>query len=561
MVVLAWAGLLAAGMVSAYHHDQDGLDALQQVKSNLSPGAITEEGTVRTLDHAQSEFASARSALSSPIFSPITVVPVVGRQLRSVRALSSAAETVSAVGSTFLTRVHDVLNEPHGAGPERVASLSQLAVISATSRAQLDAIDTGPSAALVAPLARKHDQFVDQLDEARSRLANAASASSAAAQILTGPQTYLVLASNNAEMRNGGGTYLDVGVATTSGGSVQVGDLVPSGAHTLPIGAVPVTGDLERNWGWLNPSLDMRNLGLTPQFNVTAPLAAQMWESLTGQPVDGVIALDAVAVQQMLVATGPVVVNGQTIDSGNVISYLLHDQYSGLSDTADSAQRQDALGTLTHVVLDQLQSENANLRTLATALSSAVSGRHLMLWSKSPENQAVWTRSGVSGSLTYRSVGVSLVNLGGNKLDQYVPVHVGVTTTPSGSTTQVTMRIDVVNNTPPGQSQFIAGPFPGVDVSYGGYTGMVTANVPGAAMRVSMTGAGPLAVLGPDGPTGVVAAPLTVAEGARSTVVVRYRLPGTHGEMTVFPSARIPPESWTANGQSFTDDTSRTIRW
>ena len=68
------------------------------------------------------------------------------------------------------------------------------------------------------------------------------------ARILEGPQTYLVLAANNAEMRAGSGAFLDAGVATTSSGSVTLGDLGPSGARTLPAGVVNPTGDLQLNW-------------------------------------------------------------------------------------------------------------------------------------------------------------------------------------------------------------------------------------------------------------------------------------------------------------------------
>ena len=46
--------------------------------------------------------------------------------------------------------------------------------------------------------------------------------SAVVATILQGPQTYLVLAANNAEMRAGSGAFLDVGVATTSDGSVDL---------------------------------------------------------------------------------------------------------------------------------------------------------------------------------------------------------------------------------------------------------------------------------------------------------------------------------------------------
>jgi hypothetical protein len=561
VVVLVWMAILAAKAVSAYHHDQQGLTALQQVRSELGPDDLTSTASVDRLVGARAQFDAASADLSSPLFGPITIVPVVGRQLRSVRALSSAAGAVSGVGSSFITQVHGVLHQPHGAGPDRVTSLQDLSAVSRSAGRQLARVDTGPSQALVAPLASKHDEFIGQLDEARSRLANSANVSAAVATILQGPQTYLVLASNNAEMRAGSGAFLDVGTATTSDGSVHMGSFEPSGEHTLPVGAVPVTGDLQRNWGWLNPSLDLRNLGLTSQFDVTAPLAARMWTTLTGQPVNGVIALDVAGLQQLLEATGPVVADGQTVSADNVEQFLLHDQYAGLTDNAaDANDRQDELGALSRAVLDQLQGQTIDITTLAKAMSGAVAGRHLMIWSSNPADQAAWVASGASGSLTERSVGVSLINLGGNKLDQFVPVQVTASTTRSGPDTGVQMTVRVVNNTPAGESQFIAGPFPGVPVSYGGYRGLVGVNLPAAASRITMTGAGPLAVKGAEGPTWVLAAPITVAAGTTSTVHISYTMPGSHGSMAVLPSARIPPEMWTFNG-SAVPDSATTIRW
>jgi hypothetical protein len=562
LVVLVWGGFLAARTWSAYQHDRRGLASLEQVRTNLTPGQVTSSQSVALLDAARAQFAAAQSDLSSPLFSPITIVPVIGRQFRSVRALSTAAGTVSAVGATFLSQVHGVLNQSNGAGPQRVTSLRQLSVIAASARSQLNQVDTGPSQALVAPLASKRNEFVRQLDEARSRLTNAAAVSAAVASILQGPQTYVVLAANNAEMRAGSGTFLDVGVATTSAGSVQVGEFGPSGDRTLPVGALNATGDFERNWGWLNPTLDIRNLGWTPQFNVSAPLAAAMWTKLTGQPVNGVISFDVAGLRQLLEATGPVEANGQTVTADSVEQYLLHDQYVGLTDNATAdADRQDALGSLTSAVLHQLQGQNADIRSLATAVSSAVAGRHLMVWSSDPADQAAWVVSGVSGSLTPRSVDVSVINLGGNKLDQYLPVHVTVATTPAGANTSVMLTTRLSNVTPAGQSQFIAGPFPGEPVAYGGYRGLVAANLPGAATDVSMTGAGPLAVRGPEGPTWVLAAPITVPQGTSSTVVIRFRMPGHHGSMTLVPSARIPAEQWTTGGTIFDDSSAATISW
>ena len=67
-VVAAWALVLGVKTLSAYHHDRDGLAALEQVKANLTPGQLTSSATERVLDQASAQFASAHSDLSSPFF-------------------------------------------------------------------------------------------------------------------------------------------------------------------------------------------------------------------------------------------------------------------------------------------------------------------------------------------------------------------------------------------------------------------------------------------------------------------------------------------------------------
>ncbi len=553
---------MAAGVWSAYHHDQQGLAELETVRNTTDPTALTASSTRSSLDRASAQFASAHADLSHPWMAPATWLPVLGRQLRSARSLSSAAQQVSIIGSGFLGHVHDVLDLPHGAGPQRVHSLQRLSVLSLATARQLSAIDTGPDQALVAPLARKRNQFVRQLDDARSRLVKAAGVSAVTATILQGPQNYLVLAGNNAEMRAGSGAFLEIGTAATGDGSIHLGDLAQSGGLALAPGQVVVTGDLQRNWGWLEPGVDWRNLGLTPQFDVTAELATRMWAARTGQQVDGVLALDIVGLRQIMTATGPVQVGAITLDASNVEQYLLHDQYVGLSDNSSGdSTREDALGAIASAVLRQLQGQSTDLRSLASAVSGAVAGRHLMVWSSNPRAQAAWVAAGAGGTLTPSSLAVTVINRGGNKLDQYVNVSVHVATRPDGSGTAVTLTSTLDNRTPDGQSQFIAGPFPGLPLVYGDYSGVVATNLPGAARNVTMNGAGPLSADGVEGPTRLVAAPLVIHQGGTATVVVRFHLPTAQGTMAVVPSARVPAEQWTAGGRAFTDDRSQTISW
>ena len=562
VLAIAWAAVVGARVWSAYGHDRQGLAALDEVRSRTDPTTLTTGSTARALGSAAAQFAAARRDLSGPLVAPVAVVPVFGRQVRSARALSAAAQQVATIGSSFLAEVHDVLDQPHGAGPQRVASLRHLSALSAATAQRLGTIDAGPSTALVGPLADRHAAFERQLGEARDRLTRAAGVTKVVADILQGPQTYLVLAANNAEMRAGSGDFLDVGVATAQDGTVHLDDLGPSGQRPLPVGLVTATGDLARNWGWLQPGVDWRNLGVTPEFDVTAPLAARMWEASTGQHVDGVLALDVAGLRQILSATGPVVVGGRTVGADDVEQYLLHDQYDGLTDSATAdAGRQDALGGLASAVLRELQGQSTDLRSLGRALSGAVAGRHLLVWSSDPAMEAVWKASGVSGRLTGDSLAVTLINRGANKLDQYVTTDVTVSVRPSGTGTEVTLTTRLDNTTPGGQSEYLAGPYPGLGLTYGDWSGLFAVNLPAAARQRSLSGAGPLAIEGAEGPTWLLAAPLLLHQGGQATVVTRFRLPGRHGTMTVVPSARVPAETWHLDGGTTTDEAPRTISW
>jgi hypothetical protein len=251
-----------------------------------------------------------------------------------------------------------------------------------------------------------------------------------------------------------------------------------------------------------------------------------------------------------------------TISADNVVRYLTHDQYAGLTnDSGGSAGRSDALGSIADAVLRQLQGQATDLRTLGSAVAGAVAGRHLMVWSADRVAQAAWVVSGASGSLTPTSLAVNVVNHGANKLDQYLPVSVALSTRPAGKDTAVTMTTTLVNRTPDGQAPFIAGPFPGLPFAYGDYSGLVADNLPSGATDISMTGTGALTALGAEGPTWLVAGPVLVHQGTTTTVVVRFRMIGSHGAMTVVPSGRIPAEHWTYKGTTVTDERTVTITW
>jgi len=561
-VVVLWA--LAVGVVLALglRDARHAMALITAAKSNLSAADLVSGGPRPQLTEAAAGFARAKSLLDSPLMAPIDILPVLGRQLRSVQDLAGAAARVSDIGAGAVGRARIVLDAPHHLGPDRITALRRLAALGQQTDAALARIDTGPSEALIGPVASKRDDFLRQLSEVRTKLEHASTVAAAVAGILQGPERYLVLMGNNAEMRAGSGAFLEAGLLTTSDGELHLTDVIPTASIPAPRGAVPVTGDLATNWGWLLPGVDWRNIGLTPQFDVNGPLAARMWQAVTGQAVDGVMAVDVATLQQLLQVTGPVILpDGTTLNAFNVVEYLTHDQYAGLSDQESSQTREDRLGSLATAALDALNDESLDLKSVATAMTTATQGRHLLLWSAQPTVEDAWVAGGVAGRLQSDSAMVAVINRGGNKLDPYLSVQTTLEITPGPGTTGGTLTVDLQNRTTPGQSQFIAGPYPGLGTAYGEYTGLLAVNLPPQASHLQVSGGAAVDARGAEGPVWLVATPVDVDAGASRQIVITFRLPPGPGSLTVVPSARLAPVVWHYRGASYDDSAPFTLSW
>lgn len=268
--MLVWLALAAVELAYGLSEASQGLAEVQQARAELSASDLVAQAPATPLEAASRSFGSAHGALTSPLLAPFDIVPVLGRQLGAVQDLSGAAGQASDVGVGSVDELKKVLDTPHTAGPDRIAVLRRLSALAATTNQKLERIDPGPGKALVGPVASKYNEFVADLNQVKTTLGNASQASAAVAGILQGPQQYLVLMANNAEIRAGSGMFLEAGVLSSNGGSLQLGDLTPTGDIPLSPGEVTVSAELERNWGFLKPGVDWRNLALTPNSTSTA---------------------------------------------------------------------------------------------------------------------------------------------------------------------------------------------------------------------------------------------------------------------------------------------------
>jgi len=561
--ILLWAVLATAEVGRAYAAGTDGKHHLNQARRTLdgSGAAAPSQGLTHALERARRAFDRSQQRSSSPLLLPLEVVPVVGRQLRSYSALAGAASRVAEITLATTEGAQRALDRPAPAGEARLSLLANLSRLAHRSEAELARVHVHSSTGLVAPLARQWAELDSQLRQAGKRLHDGAQVLDALTAALAGPRRYLLLIANNAEMRAGSGMFLGVGAIEATGGALHLRPIHPAGELRLQDSGPALDGDLGDRWGWLQPGREWRNLGTTPRFDATASLAARMWERLTGEHVDGALAVDVVFLRGLLAATGPLVVGPDTVSATNVVEYVLRDQYAGMTiDTAQNARR-DRLGDIAAAVFAAIESGSPALRTLAQEGVRTARGRHLLAWSVHPVEQRGWAAAGIDGVLAPESLAVNFLNRGGNKLDQFLTVDAAIDLRPSGGTTEILLRLDVTNQTPPGEPPYVAGPHPQSGVGEGDYLGIVTVNLPAAATDIRFDHGPPLVASGRDGPTQVVAAPLLVHRGEHRTIYLGFRLPGDGGALTVHPSARLPPIRWQQGASRWVDDSARSVRW
>lgn len=560
LVVFVWLAVCGFLLLRAASDLRAARDLAQDARDRLDPSTVADGSALPDLREARERFDAAADRTEHPILAPMRLLPVVGRQVRSVHALSTAAAEVTASGTKALERVQQTLAAPNDTPGQRLQQVRELtSVITVAAREVAGVDDLGPRRGLVGPVRDAYNELAEKLTDVRATLDDAAAGARAGLQLLTGPRRYLLVAANPAEMRAGSGMWLSGGTLTTAEGSFDLDGVAPLYEQAdPPNGAAPITDrDMAALWeeAW-HPNWDWRGLMTSPRLPASAELGRRMWVAAGKPAVDGLLIVDPVGLAAVVEATGPVEVDGRTFDADDIVPYLLNEQYTN----DDLDVRREALGDLSEAVFDALDGGSWSPETLAAELADAVRGRHLLAWSADEEEQRGWRAAGMSGELSSDSLLVSVLNRGGNKLDWFLRTDARLTTEAAGPGTDVTVGITLRNDVPDGQPRYVTGPPPTGDWPPGTYLGVVAVNVPGDARDIRVDGR-PVVVSGRDGPSRVVAVEVRLDRGASTTVDVRFRLPRRHGRIVVEPSARVPAMTWHYGARRWQDTDARTAKF
>ncbi len=562
VVVFVWLVAAAVMLFQAKRDIQAGIARLEEARDELSPGDLVRGEGRPALRDAEREFEQASDRAGSPFVAPLQFVPLLGEQVRSVDAQTDAAADVVRIGRKAMGDAERAFDERPAAGPDRVALMDEVGRITARAQARLQGIELGPDFFLFGPIGDARTDFTARLKEVQASLADSQAAAAGFAQFLRGPNRYLVLAANNAEMRAGSGMWLSAGTLTVQDGAFDLSEMQPTGDLLLPPGAVPIEGDFAERWGWFAPTEDFRRLATTPRFDVTAPLAVEMWRNLTGEAVDGVIVVDPLTLRGLLAAEGPIDAGGIALDSESILQYIFLEQYriAPLED-ADQSARRDQLGAIARAAIDAFEDRDWDPPTLVDELAPAGGGRHVLAWSADPVEQRGWEATGIAGELDEDSMLVSLMNIGGNKLDQFMALEGSIDVDTAGPDTEIVMHLAITNEAPIGEPAYVVGPHPRSGVGEGVYLGIFAVDLPGAGFDVRLEGGETLVAEGPDGPALVVATTLQLARGETRELTLRFRLPEGVSGLRVEPSAREPAIAWHHGDVEWVDDHAERVEW
>lgn len=560
LIALAWAAAAAALVLSSVAEARRGERQLQALERDLSVKSLFEDRTLNQLEESNATFRRAHRLASNPVTVPGRILPVIGRQLKSLSALTDSATSATSIAAETLKEAR-VLFE--GADPSaadgRLRLLHELADLTSRAQIQLDDLDLGPPAALFTPLAEAREQIDASVGKAGDFLNRVNALSDGLAGFLEGPRRYLVAAANNAEMRAGSGMFLTWGLLETKDGEFTTSEF--SLPDTLPPGLnVPMDPDIADRWGWTEPNREWRNLGLSPRFEANAEIAAHMWEASGRGAVDGMFAVDVRALRGLLDAVGAVEIEGEQITAQNAERILLHDQYVGVpSDSESQAARKERIGRIAVAAVKRLNEGHWDPMALLTKMAGVAQGRHLLAWSRRADEQAGWHAARLDGGLGPNSLLVAVNNRGGNKLDQFLDVTAELAFEKKAEGTEVTLSLEMENTVTPKEPSYVLGADPPRGPGRGVYSGILAVNIPGYAVDARIAQDPPLAVAGPDGPTLVIGQAVEIPPGRSMTAVVEFFLPAGAREILIEPSARIPRIRWRVGDLAWKDDLRRPI--
>ena len=428
LLVLAFGAWLGFSAFQVKSNLERARDSATQVKDALFDG--DSNGASQWAQTAVSQAESAQAAAHSTPWTIAAAVPFLGSPFRTGQQMTDVVVGLAA----------DVLRPAAEAGiglsPAKLYSngrvdvqlLRQQGTQLRTLSDSASLLQTQAAAiaepAFLSPIRDARTQLQDQTGATAALLQNSALAADVAPAMMgaDGPRSYLMAFQTNAEARGTGGLAGGFGVLRFDNGKPTVDMLAPNTELQGATAAVDLGPEFAEQYGFTNPFTDFRNSNISSHFPYAAQIWKSMWEREAGQRVDGVIAIDPVALSYILAAEGPVKLpDGEVVTEDNVVELTESTAYAKFP--TDQMARKMYLQDIANAVVKETTGQVKSPGKMLDALGRGASERRIAVWSAFPAEQKVLEETPLGHAVPDDAApyaGVVINNLGGNKMDYYL---------------------------------------------------------------------------------------------------------------------------------------------
>ncbi len=434
--VLAFVVTLPAQAVALYrvassHGDEvieEGKAAVAELQSiRQDPGT---PASVEALRGASSKFREADALLSQAGALALGAASVMPKQYRSARALLEIGDKSSEAARLLALGYEKAYSDPQRRLDERFDVLgaytrSALLLLSdARKAAATIEIESVPE-----PQRTQLKQLLPQLEKSSQALQEVAALSDVMSVMVgkEGLRKYLLVFQNPTELRPTGGFMGSLAEVTFDKGNLRDIHVPHGGTYDLK-GQLTTRLQSPKPLQLINAQWQFQDANWFPDFLKSAQTLRWFW-SKAGQPtIDGVVAVNATFMEDVLRVTGPIAMPeyGKTIDASN---FMLETQKSvELEYDKENNTPKKFIADLSEKLRDRMKTlSKEEWVQLATAVSHALDTKDIQVASFHEQEQDIVDRYGWSGRMK-PTVGDALAlietNIAGQKTDGVVKEQV-----------------------------------------------------------------------------------------------------------------------------------------
>ncbi|MCH9731779.1 MAG: DUF4012 domain-containing protein [Actinomycetia bacterium] len=419
---------LAIGALEAKSNLEKARVSAQQAKDALLRGNTSD--AARFADDAHSQAKVARDATHSLPWNMASIVPWLGSPFKTAQQITDvvyglATDVLQPSANVGGSLSPDRLLQGNRVDVQLLAAeepkLSKIAAHAARLDAEASAISE-PS--YFSMLSDARTELLNQTSDVAALLENTALAARIAPSMmgLQGPRTYFMGFQTNAEARGTGGLLGGFGILRFDDGTATVDTLGANIELSGPYAPIDLGPQFDQQYGNANATTRYVNSNISSHFPYAAQIWKSMWAQETGVSVDGVVAIDPIALSYILGAVGSVMLpDGELVTKENVVE--LTESLAYIRFPTDIMARKNYLQEISNAVVEKMAVGTDSPRKLLDALGKAVSERRIAVWSSSPEEQALLETTPLAhvvpdDSAPYAEIVIN--NLAGNKMDYYL---------------------------------------------------------------------------------------------------------------------------------------------